>query len=101
MYWTKKKVKKKPKELIKVALHSEQSYKEEFVCEKKEEQKEKKKCRSYDSEFTGRERRKSNGYMDKCVRTISCATLGGKSDHHRVFLYYYLTVCTTKKTARR
>ncbi len=46
------------------------------------------KCQSYDSEFTGRERRKSNGYMDECVSSASYATLGGMSDHHYVFLCY-------------
>ncbi len=38
------------------------------LCEKKRRRTERgKKCQSYDSEFTGRERRKSNGYMDICV----------------------------------
>jgi len=72
-----------------------------MVCvrrKKKEEQKRREKCQSYDSEFTGQERRKSNGYMDKCVSSTSYATLGGMSDHHYVFLCY-LTVYTQRKTS--
>lgn len=35
-----------------------------------------------------KKRRKSNGYLDKCVHSTSYATLGGMSDHHYVFLCY-------------
>jgi hypothetical protein len=91
-------------ELIKVALLSMHTHMGWLRVRKRRKKKknrkeEREKCQSYDSEFTVRERRKSNGYMDKCVSSTSYATLGGMSDHHYVFLCY-LTVYTQKKTTK-